>query len=104
MKSYAAASRLAAPLQTRIAPEAPIRNIRQHTDSLLMQDTTPDPLLARADAALEEASQLRLALMRNASAAQAICSHASQSRLLLSGLIPAIAIALAVSDHPFGDR
>ncbi|MCP3388236.1 hypothetical protein NLM27_05515 [Bradyrhizobium sp. CCGB12] len=57
----------------------------------------PDPLLARADAVLLEAERLNLALMRKRAIAEAICAHASQTRTLQTGLLPAVAIALTVS-------
>ena len=57
----------------------------------------PDPLLARADAALLEAERLRLALLRERAIARAICADAAQTRTLQAGLQPAVAIALTVN-------
>ncbi|MDF0583889.1 MULTISPECIES: hypothetical protein [Bradyrhizobium] len=62
-----------------------------------MPGSTDDPLLARADAALREAEQLRLALIRQRAIARAICDGAEQTRTLQAGLLPAIAIALTVN-------
>ncbi|WP_193760361.1 hypothetical protein [Bradyrhizobium yuanmingense] len=53
--------------------------------------------MARADAALLEAERLRLALTRQRAIVRAICDNAAQTRTLQSGLLPAIAIALAVN-------
>jgi hypothetical protein len=62
-----------------------------------MHGSMANPLLARADAALDGAERLRLALVRERAFARAICAHASQLRTLQTGLIPTVAIALAVS-------
>ncbi|WP_025037628.1 hypothetical protein [Bradyrhizobium sp. DOA9] len=62
-----------------------------------MHQSTDDPLLTRADAALCEAGELRLALARQRAIAQAICANAAQTRTLQSGLSPAVAIALTVT-------
>lgn len=62
-----------------------------------MPGSMADPLLARADAALDEAERLRLALMRERAFARAICARAVQTRTLQNGLTPAVAIALTVS-------
>ncbi|KYG98445.1 hypothetical protein [Bradyrhizobium sp. DOA1] len=56
-----------------------------------------DPLLARADAALQEAQRLRLELMRQRAIAEAMCAHVTQTRTLQTGLNPPVAIALTVN-------
>ena len=62
-----------------------------------MHGSMANPLLARADAALDGAERLRLALVRERAFARAICAQAVQTRTFQDGLLPTVAIALTVS-------
>lgn len=67
---------------------------------IAVRGSMPDPLLARADAALLEAERLRLAFIRERALAQAFCAYARQIRALQTGLLPTVAIAPTVSARP----
>jgi hypothetical protein len=72
---------------------------------LPMHGTTQEPLLARADAAIENARKLRAELNENVARAYAICRRADKVAAFQSGLMPTVAIALLVTEslrRPYG--
>jgi hypothetical protein len=70
-----------------------------------MHGTTQEPLLARADAAIEEARKLQAELSENVARAYVICRQADRAAAFQAGLIPTVAIALLVTERlrrPYG--
>lgn len=63
-----------------------------------MRDQDKGTLMARADAAIREASQLRAELDRQRAIADAICRHARRCKTFELGLAPALAISLIVEE------
>src|SRR5689334_11427675 len=63
---------------------------------MLATMTKPDPLIALADAVIEDAYRLREELDRSRAAARAIRRHGQQQRALQIGLSPAVSISLFV--------
>jgi hypothetical protein len=59
-----------------------------------MRAKVDDNLLARADATLKEAEQLRLKLDQNIALAHAICRQGRMNAVLQEGLPPVLAISV----------
>jgi hypothetical protein len=64
-----------------------------------MHGTIQEPLLARADAAIENARKLQAELNENVAQAYAICRWADRVAAFQAGLMPTVAIALLVTER-----
>jgi hypothetical protein len=64
-----------------------------------MHGTTQEPLLTRADAAIEDARKLKAELNENVALGYAICRQGHRAAAFQNGLLPTVAIALLVTER-----